>query len=85
MADDRYQDALREIARIAGAALSVDGSTNGSAPPAETGQEPGCRVMALPARLRDKAAEVAVRENPVNNPNLELMSIIGAGPASRRS
>ena len=77
MADDRYLEALREIARIAGSLLGADGSPDGE-PASEAGDDQACRVMALPYRLQDKAAEVAARENPVNAPNRELMSLSGA-------
>jgi hypothetical protein len=77
MAEDRYLEALRDIARIAGSLLGADGSPDGE-PESDAGNDQACRVMALPYRLQDKAAEVAARENPVNAPNQELMSLRGA-------
>lgn len=64
------QDALLEIARIAGrftetAEYSGDGD-------GKAGDTFGCRIMTLPTRLWEKAAELAVRIYPVNAPLQEL-------------
>lgn len=74
---NRYQEALAEIARIAaGAAFhgteysENDGEGGGSA----GDSVPGCRIRALPARLHEKAAQVAARINPVNAPLHELFA-----------
>lgn len=66
--ESQAQDALLEISRIAGkfsqgAEHSGDGKVEANV---------GCRIMALPDRLLGKAAEVAVRINPVNAPLQEL-------------
>lgn len=73
---NRYQEALAEIARIAETASygteysgSGDGKGSGSAGDSVS----GCRVKALPARLQEKAAQVAARINPVNSPLRELL------------
>jgi hypothetical protein len=78
--DEHLEEALRQIARIAGE-VTGNGST---APPApatvpsadgdgDGGEAPGagCRIMALPSRLRERAAQLATRVNPVNAPLLE--------------
>jgi hypothetical protein len=66
MADDRFMEALREIARIAGGLVADTASPthNGHASSAVD----SCRIMSLPARLQGKAAEVATRINPANSP-----------------
>jgi hypothetical protein len=77
MDESRLRAALREIARIAGEVTQDGGqdrSEDGSAGPDATDYGAGCRIMALPARLQDKAAEVAARVNPVNAPLQELLS-----------
>lgn len=75
MADDRCVDALREIARIAVDLVADDVSAGGADDPDFFDATQGCRVMALPARLQEKAAEVAARLNPVNAPLQEFAAI----------
>ena len=73
--ENGYMTALREIARIAGEATG-----NGDSPGTETSEDfpgatddtAGCRIMALPPRLQQAAAELAARINPVNSPLAEL-------------
>jgi hypothetical protein len=77
MDDDRYRAALGEIRRIienisSGEEHSGTGNGDGSRAAADT--TPGCRIKTLPARLQGKAAEVAVRINPVNAPLRELFA-----------
>ena len=65
----RVQTALAQIAHIAAAVGRPDGAPraaegNGQA----VGAMYGCRIMSLPPRLHDRAAEVATRINPVNAP-----------------
>lgn len=70
----RYQEALAEIARIAetasrGTEYSGSGDEEGSHSADDS--FPGCYIKALPARLYEKAAQVAARINPVNSPLIE--------------
>jgi hypothetical protein len=78
--DDRYEQALRQIADIAG--QLVDGGSSPGGDEAQDGFDAtvGCRIMALPARLQQKAAEVAARLNPVNAPLQELVGVGNGGP-----
>jgi len=73
MADDRYMQALREIARIAGSLVadSASPTDNGQASPATD----TCRIMPLPARLQEQAATVAARINPANSPAAALAAM----------
>ncbi|HEY0700255.1 MAG TPA: M12 family metallopeptidase [Micromonospora sp.] len=72
------QAALAEIARIAAGVVQATPSRVGGdgqrGPDGRTGQVHGCRIMTLPGRLHDKAAQVAVRMNPANAPLRELPS-----------
>lgn len=62
------QEALQQISRIAGEFVpGADYSGDG-----HVDTYLGCRIMPLPERLWVKAAEVAVRINPVNAPLQEL-------------
>lgn len=69
--NSRYQEALAEIARIAGtASQGTEYSESGDEETSRAvgGSVPGCRIKALPARLHAKAAQVAAQINPVNAP-----------------
>jgi len=72
MDENRYQRALRDIARIAGEAVGGNGSSPDGVDAFDAGA--GCRVMPLPRRLQAEAAEVAAKENPVNAPLRELVA-----------
>src|SRR3954467_8001824 len=76
MAESRSEQALREIARIASEAAGGSRSTPDGVGGAAFDDAAGCRIMPLPARLQQKAAELAAQTNPVNAPLLELL---GAG------
>jgi hypothetical protein len=81
-------EALAEIMRIAQTAIDEEEAElaeyemreagpeagGGTDEAGEDGQAPvtGCRVMALPDRLNEQAARIAVDVNPVNGPLLEL-------------
>jgi hypothetical protein len=73
---DRQLEALTEIVRIAGSAsqgteYAERGEEDGSR---STGDSfPSCRIKALPARLHEKAAQVAAQINPVNAPLREVL------------
>jgi hypothetical protein len=71
VAEDRFGQALREIARIAREVVGDPSPQNGDGGHG-TDDMPGCRIMALPARLQQQAAELASRVNPANAPFLEL-------------
>lgn len=65
---DAEMAAFAEIIRIA------ETASHGKEPgagPEETAQARGCRIKALPSRLRERGAEVAARQNPVNAPLLQ--------------
>jgi len=67
---------LGEIARIAIAAHQVAGDliAEGEDTNNSNGEgSPGCRIKALPARLQERAAQVAAQINPVNAPLYELL------------
>ena len=70
MDENRYLMTLRDIARIAAEAVDEDAGAF------EAGA--GCRLMPLPPRLQQQAADVAAKENPANAPLLEL-SALGDG------
>ncbi len=70
MDENRYLLTLRDIARIAAEAVEEDAGAF------EAGA--GCRLMPLPPRLQQQAADVAAKENPANAPLLEL-SALGDG------
>ena len=70
MDESRYLVTLRDIARIAAEAVEEDAGAF------EAGA--GCRLMPLPPRLQQQAADVAAKENPANAPLLEL-SALGDG------
>jgi Astacin (Peptidase family M12A) len=70
MDETRYQEALRDIARIAAQAVGDHTSSPDGAEAFDA--DAGCRIMALPQRLQQKAAEVAARLNPANAPLREL-------------
>jgi hypothetical protein len=79
MAEDRYMQALREIARIAGS-LVADSSS-----PTDNGQPPAtdtCRIMPLPDRLLGRAADVATKINPANSPAAALATMGDGIPLS---
>jgi hypothetical protein len=80
MAEDRYMQALRDIARIAGG-LVADSSS-----PTDDGQAPpgtdSCRIMPLPDRLLGRAAEVATKTNPANSPAAALATMGDGIPLS---
>ncbi|MGY1671464.1 M12 family metallopeptidase [Geodermatophilus sp. SYSU D00710] len=76
MDENRYREALRNIARIAGQAAEGHTTSPDSADGFDIGA--GCHVMPLPPRLHVKAAEVAAAENPVNAPLQELL-VVGEG------
>jgi hypothetical protein len=81
MDESRYDAALREIARIAGELVGDhEPSPNGAETAATFEPNAGCRIMPLPERLREKAAEVAARINPVNSPLRELLGGAVGGP-----
>jgi hypothetical protein len=71
MDESRYEGALREIARLAGEAVG-DSSSSPDDRADSFDAAAGCRIMPLPPRLQQKAAEVAARLNPANAPLLEL-------------
>lgn len=96
---NRYQEALAEIARIAGtASQGTEYSGNGDEEGSRSADDsfPGCYIKALPARLYEKAAQVAARINPVNSPlfeplpgvdspmRLTLLTAKSWGPSPRR-
>ena len=77
-------DALAEIARIAiAASQSSDYTPSGGE---ETGNgsgddaSMGCRIKALPARLNERAAQVAAQINPVNAPLFETAGTLVDSP-----
>jgi hypothetical protein len=84
MVESDFEQALRTIARIAG-------ELSGARPPVPSGGDSadgadvtaGCCIMALPARLQQRAAELAVRLNPVNAPPHSL-SLADDGAAGRQ-
>jgi hypothetical protein len=78
MDENRYERALREIARIAGDATADLGSSDGAA---HFDAAAGCRIMPLPPRLQQKAAQVAAKLNPANAPLLELAATPDGLPA----
>ena len=78
MADDRFMQALREIARIAGSLVADSGSPGDDGQPSSTYDS--CRIMPLPARLQGRAAEVATRINPANSPASALASTAAGVP-----
>jgi Astacin (Peptidase family M12A) len=66
--EEQYRDALREIARVAGRFTEeTEDSEYG-----RRSEDSGCRIMALPSRLHEKAAAYAAHINPVNAPLQEL-------------
>ncbi|MGS2615481.1 hypothetical protein ACVCAH_13300 [Micromonospora sp. LZ34] len=67
----RDRMALAEIARIANAASGMPGATHVASDGDAATPRQSCRIMPVPPRLRDKAAHVAVRINPVNAPLCE--------------
>ena len=69
--EDQYRDALREIARVAGR-FTEDADHSDDGP---SGEDTGCRIVALPSRLREKAAAYAAHINPVNAPLQELSGL----------
>jgi len=76
MDESRLRTTLREIARLADEATRNEGqdwSEDGTGVGDATDYGAGCRIMALPARLQGKAAELAARINPVNAPLQELL------------
>jgi astacin (peptidase family M12A) len=76
MDESRYEGALREIARIAGEAVEDYGSSRDQSDGVDGfDADVGCHVMPLPARLQEKAAEVAARLNPVNAPLQEPLAV----------
>jgi len=76
MDESRYEGALREIARIAGGAVEDYGSSRDRSDGVDGfDADVGCHVMPLPARLQEKAAEVAARLNPVNAPLQEPLAV----------
>ena len=74
MDESRFLEALRDIARLAGQAVG-EHTTSQDGADAALDVDAGCRVMPLPSRLNEKAAEVAARENPVNAPLQELVAL----------
>lgn len=73
--NSRRQEVLAEIAQIAGmVSQSTEYSGSDDEGSGSAGDSvPGCRIKALPARLHQKAAQVAARINPVNAPLHELL------------
>ncbi|MBC7686994.1 MAG: peptidase M12 [Aquabacterium sp.] len=75
----KNQEALNKIAELANEATSYQGSseTGSNAEGITDSQNIGCSIRMLPPRLHAKAAETAVKINPVNAPLMELMMQIG--------
>ena len=79
--ESRYDAAMREIARIAGELVgNYTSPPNGAENPDDFDSAAGCRIMPLPDRLQEKAAEMAARINPTNAPLWELLGAGDGGP-----
>jgi hypothetical protein len=73
MGSSRYENALRDIARMAAEAVGDDmPGPDGAEGPDTFDAYAGCRIMPLPPRLQQKGAELAERLNPANAPLREL-------------
>lgn len=84
---DRYREALLHIGRIAGGLIDGTPQTStkeGGHEGVSTPTNLDCRIMLLPARLREEAAEVARRIYPVNAPLQEVMSLDNGVPQTQR-
>lgn len=75
MAENRVEQALREIVGIAQGVVGDRPSSDRGDGHSGTDDTPGCRIMALPARLQEQAAGLASRVNPANAPFLELPGV----------
>jgi hypothetical protein len=81
MDESRYAAALQEIARLAAEAVGAQApSSDGGDGSAAFDAGAGCRIMPVPPRLQQDAADLAARINPVNAPLREVAG--GALPAS---
>lgn len=77
----KFQETLNKIAELANEATNYQGTQDSSISadtPGES-QNIGCSIRMLPPRLHAKAAETAVKINPVNAPLTEHMMQIGGG------
>jgi hypothetical protein len=87
MTENDYATALREIARIANELVGND-APSGTEPDVEqqdaTDPTAGCRIMVLPPRLQQAAAELAARINPVNAPLAEQVPLDGQVESPQR-
>ncbi|WP_324670841.1 M12 family metallopeptidase [Hymenobacter sp. GOD-10R] len=83
-------ETLAKIAKLASSATESDDSatpTDNSSTEAPSAAAPddahvGCSIKELPERLRPKAAEMAVRINPVNAPSLTAFNALGPEAAA---
>ena len=74
----KLQEALTKIAELANESINYQpNDTNGTQGVPADSEHIGCSIKTLPARLRVKAAETAVKTNPVNAPLLETMMQLG--------
>lgn len=87
MEENPYATALQEIARLAGEAIAGPASTSRAGGDSGTAFDPGagCRIMPVPPRLRQQAAALATRLNPVNAPLAELAGPVAGVPADPQS
>lgn len=80
----RVQAALAQIAHIAASVGRPDGAQRVEGNGQAVGAMYGCRIMSLPPRLHERAAEVATRFNPVNAPLREQPAgAVTLGPPMR--
>lgn len=83
--EQRLRDALAKIAEVATAATqdSPNGdngysSGNGNGSDGVPSTTPSCSIKSLPARLRTKAADVAIKVNPANATSLSSLTGVSA-------
>lgn len=76
----KIQETLNKIVDLANDAINYQGTSDsaGNADSVPDSQNIGCSIRMLPPRLHMKAAETAVKINPVNAPLMEHMMQIGA-------
>ncbi|MGE3663989.1 MAG: M12 family metallopeptidase [Pseudonocardia sp.] len=78
--DDRYHDALAQIAEIARAACAAPAAQSVPARNGTAVADFGCVVKRLPARLAARAARHAIETFPLNAPSAAVLAGANAGP-----
>ncbi|MEO6001150.1 MAG: M12 family metallopeptidase [Chitinophagaceae bacterium] len=74
----KLQEALNKIAELANEAINATPHGASGDSDAEESKNIGCSIKALPSRLHSRAAQSAVKINPVNAPGVENMMELGS-------